>query len=772
MSKSNRALCGGRSSVLVLALGLAIVASLHPGAPRAQVTGISYTLTPMVEGIRFADDAALKSALFYGGKLGFGFGEYIELGGLYLFGPNAKTAFGNLTGFDDATTSLLRALPARSLDIHRFGGELKFNIGRGSVFPFVTLGTGALRFDPEGLNESKTIYLSGGLGLQFSRGDRYTIVLQATGLAYRYNPEAAFMSEDDLAAVGLGVDDFDLVDVRSFGASIGAKFYLGGRRPGKLSEMDRAFQSQFSRGWRGIDFRIEPASGEIDFDEALGYRRNHRFANLSAGIDLGSHAGLRAFYWRGVKDDAWTFDDVQAYGGELKLTFADGSGGLAPYFTVGGGYMDVLEGYAGNGFAPPESRPFAFGGVGLILPLGSALSLDAALRSILMSTAGVDNVSAPGSIETSTMFTVGLSFGLGGGRSRNVFGREMAASRVERKRLASELSGLELELESLRSRMDSMEAVAEGRLVPRADTAALRAVAKDAARDPRWVTLPVPEEGELYMRYGSPGGVSIETIEGEPVTYYIDPSTGALTLVSPSAVAKPAAPGVAASPASPTPAAIPRETAAPAAQAVPAAAVAGTESLESIVRRVLREERSAEAAAAPKPTAPVQEAPPAVIEAPKEKTIPVKETAALIDETSIEEAEPAEPSIRFAAISPLAGFSFNDPTQGLLGLRADFVHRTRPYRLAPEIIMGFGDDETTVNVNLNGLVDFGFGAFDRLYPYGGVGIGLLNGAELEFVLNLVLGSDIRIGTSTTFLEYVSQNFFDNNRILAGYRFDF
>ncbi len=768
-------------NALFLAAGFALVTSLSAGPVCAQVTGISYTLTPLAEGMRFENNAALKSSFFYGGKLGFGFGEFIELNGLYLFGPSVETELGNLSGYDDATAALLRGLPTRSLDIHRFGGELKFNIGRSTMFPFVTLGTGALRFEPEGLNESNTIYLSGGLGLQFSLRERYTVVLQATGLAYRYNPAAALMSEDDIAALGMAADDFDLVNVRDFGASIGVKFYLGGRRSGDLSDMDRAFQEQFRRGWRGIDFRLEPAGGEIDFDEALGYRRNHRFASLSVGIDLGAYAGLRAFYWRGIEDGSWTaFDDLQAYGGELKLAFADGSGSLAPYFMVGGGYIDVMTGYAGNGLALAEDRPFALGGIGLILPLGTALSLDAAVRSLIMSTAGVDNVSDPGSIETSTMFAVGISFGLGGGRRESVFGREMAASKIERERLSTEVSGLELKLNELRSRMDSMAAVAGGHLAPGVDSSALRGSVKGSPGGPRWVTLPVPEEGELYLRFGAPGGVSVETIEGEPLTYYLDPTTGTLMLAAPPSVEKPAAPGA-------VPAAAPQDarmpssgTAVPAGQASPTAAGApapsigaagpSVESLENIIRRVFREEHSSAAA---QPATPAREPAPLVIEVPAAEAAPAAELTAEGDaEIAIEEAAPRAPSTRFAGLSPLTGYNFDAPHQGLIGVRADFVHRAKPYRLVPELVMGFGDDKTTINFNLNGFYDLGVSLLERLHPYGGIGLGLLHRDELELVLNLVIGTDIQIGTSTLFLEYVNQDFFDNNRLLAGYRFSF
>ncbi|MFH0777056.1 MAG: hypothetical protein V2A71_00350, partial [Candidatus Eisenbacteria bacterium] len=160
-------------------LALFAVACVAQSNVQAQVTGISYTLSPIVEGVSFEDESGLKDAALFGGKLGFGFGEFIELNGLYVVGDPLRTDFGGLPGFDDATTVLLSHLPSRDTELHMVGGELKFNLGRSALLPFVTLGTGVVRFVPDDLNDSKVIYLRGGVGLQYSFRDRYAIVAQA-----------------------------------------------------------------------------------------------------------------------------------------------------------------------------------------------------------------------------------------------------------------------------------------------------------------------------------------------------------------------------------------------------------------------------------------------------------------------------------------------------------------------------------------------------------------------------------------------------------------
>jgi hypothetical protein len=812
MSRNRRALnCTSLLVGCVAVLSAFAICSFHPAA-EAQVSGISYTLAPVIEGISFNDNAALKSNVLFGGKLGFGFGEFVELNGLYLYGNNLETDFGGLSGFDDVTTALLDALPSRTTDVQQFGGELKFNIGRGSLFPFVTLGSGVVRFDPEGLNHSKAIYLSGGLGLQHTIENRYAFVLQVSTLSYRYNPAATLLSSADIAAVGLTPDDFDRVTVNNLSADVGVKFYVGGWPHGQMTDFDRALLEQL-RGGLWAAFRLEPSAGEIDSPELLGFRDNQRMLCLSTGIDVGPYAGLRGFYWRGASDDSWTeFDDLQAYGGELKLAFSNLGGGLTPYVTLGGGYMDVMDGYVGNGVVVPEDYPFALGGIGVVMPLGSAVSIDACLRSVLMSTVGVENVASPGDVESSSMFTVGVSFGFGGAArtSGGVFGREMAASKAERERIASEMTSMENQLVRLQSNVDSLSALAgkepEFRAEPAADIIEVSrgTPSPEAPLDEtRWITVPVPEEGEIYLRFGSPGGVSVETIEGEPAVYYFDPATGTIIPASP-------APGVAGG----------------------AAATAGLAltpgQVEEIVRRVVREERLPGVMPPPASEPEVPQALenlPAAAPAPIERPAPVAdaslrqlETAidvrmraietqlAQLRETTVAPARPApeqlagqpvvvqaptpsqpttrvvapstrlrplsEPSIRFVGVAPLTGYNLDQPHQGLVGVRADFIHRERPFRLAPELVMGFGDDEVTTNVNMNGIYDLGFAVLDRLYPYGGIGLGLLNRENLELVLNLVVGSDIRIERHTMFLEYMNQDFFDNNRLLAGYRFSF
>ncbi|MFH1754976.1 MAG: hypothetical protein ABIA59_04665 [Candidatus Latescibacterota bacterium] len=836
-------------AILIVIIALTVVCSM--GSPaKAQVTGISYTITPVVEGIRFADDAALKDAALFGGKLGFGFGEFIEINGLYLFGSNIKSDFGDIFAVDIATTELLRALPSRGMDLRRYGANLKFNMGRGGVFPFLTLGTGVLRFEPDHLNESESIYISAGLGMQYSLRDRYTVVAQVSNLSYRYNFFSSFLSEDDASALGVTADDFGLTDVNNLSASIGIQVYLGGRQTGKLSELDRALQEQLRGGLRGIALRVEPTAGEIDFADVFGLRNKQRFVGLAAGIDLGPLVGLRGFYWRGTPADSWTeFDDIQAYGGEIKFAFSDIGGSLTPYLLVGGGYMDVLNGYVGSGATAPEDHPFAVGGFGAVLPLGNSVNLDGSVQSVLMSSSGVDNVSSPNNIEANTMFMLGISFGLGGSSQTagSVFGREMAASYDDRRKLAADVTSQKEKLARAQTRIDSLATIISmqqrglglaGWMEPSSEAAAVRAqrlsltgvpqatgpdsalawqvpgatpllhpVGEEArSRETRWVTLPLPEEGELYLRFGRPGAVSVETITGDPLTYYMDPATGKLIPVSPAAAASAATPGIPverlqetirqplpaqALPAQPLAAEqqptqslpaqllpahqLPAEQASPQQATVPSGEAEVLQRLESsldtrfkLLEDRINNMREEQEAAGRLTSSQVSIEPQAAV-------TPAAEVRTGSQEPTSEEGTLAAPGTRlpskFNGVHVLTGYNASRPHQWLIGIRAEFKRANQSYRVLPEFVLGTGDGDTSINVNLNGIYDLGIGIVERAYPYAGLGIGLLDLGDLELVLNLIIGSDVRTQYGTFFLEYMNQDF-DNNRIYAGYQFNF
>ncbi|GIV58737.1 MAG: hypothetical protein KatS3mg042_1650 [Rhodothermaceae bacterium] len=551
-------------NLLLLAVTWLGLLAVRPLGVQAQVSGISYTLTPTIEHVEFDNESGLDNTQFYGGRVGFSFGEYVELSGLYLYTPEGRTRLGRLAVLQDRDPGLDLDLLARDVTMHRYGGQLKFNVGTGIVHPYLVVGTGIFRFEPDNLDASETIYLSGGAGIQYALDRRYTFTVGVEGLTYRHNA-ATLLSEADLSDLGLTRDDFTLERRTNLGVRAGFQVYLGGRRPGELTELDRAFEEQFSGGLRNLRLQVEPFWGQVDFDADLGFQNTQRMAGVFAGLDFGPYVGVRGFYWRGVQDgEIAKFVDLQAYGGEMKLAFSTSGQGLTPYLTLGGGVMDVFGDYQGNTTVVPEDQTFAMGGVGASLPLGETIRLHGSVRSLLMSTVDAEQVSDPNQIQTSFMYSAGLSFSLGrkAPSAGALIGEEISRTRAEamtaQERLAAELAERERAIRRAEARIDSLAMLlAEAqqgnaaamerlrgelrrdslRVAGTPDTAAV-ATRRPAAAATRtseaaagagkreYVTLPVPEEGELYVRYGRPGGVSVESLTGDALL--IDPLTGAI----------------------------------------------------------------------------------------------------------------------------------------------------------------------------------------------------------------------------------------------------
>jgi len=280
----------------------------------AQVSGISYTLSPTAEYSLWNDKAGLENSLLAGGKVGFGFGEFFELRGNYMQSINGKTNFSrfDLPNYSDSL------FVARDAKIVRWGGDVKANIGKGKLLPFVTLGTGIQSIQLDTFDANKQIYVSVGAGVKLSLADRYTLVLEAKNTAYRYN-SINLLTGEDIMTFDLNSEDFVTENLNNWSIGASLQFYLGGRKPGELSALDKAYFDAFSGGFSSIAGTVEPMAGRIQFHESLPYRDTW-MAGANAGIDLGPYVGLRGFYWRGIEDGELTsFDKLAMYGGEVRM---------------------------------------------------------------------------------------------------------------------------------------------------------------------------------------------------------------------------------------------------------------------------------------------------------------------------------------------------------------------------------------------------------------------------------------------------------------------
>ena len=702
-------------------------------------------------------------------------------------------------------------LPVQEVDIQRYGGDIRLNLGSGSVFPFIRAGTGLVRFQPENRDGStRNIYLLGGAGLQLSGADRYAFSVSVEDFAYRYNPATTFFSARDLAAVGLSADNFNQTTVQNLSVRASLSLYLGGRRAGSLSDIDREFQRQFSGGLSGLSLVVEPFYGRLNFNEAFNYR-DQTFVGGEAGFDLGPLVGLRGFYGRGVpKDDPTDFQDIQMYGGDVRLRLSEGRG-IVPFVSVGGGYLDVLDEYgteeaaeAGNQNA--EDRPFALAGGGVELLLSPRLRGVAEVRGMAMSTEDEEDLSQPDNVYVSPFFRAGLSFGLGGDAGDDIEVVRQSRLEEELAQAREEAAEREAELreEIARAREEGNEAAAQRLEVERARMQGMarnqgQTVTRNEAGEPvllgngevrtaqgdRIVTIPLPEQGELYVRYGDPGGVSIETTADGGQT--VQPSGRTITQGMSDAEI--------------------REIVRQSIQQSMNGRDMNAQDMEDLERRlnsrlddldddiddndndvdedriiralrlledrILAEIRALRTEVSARP----------VVDESGQVVSPVSPTSPVVtDRDGVLGVDYVDE--RSFSLSPTIGLQFGDASGAVVGLQGNY--RTgRSFFYIPEILIGVaGDDSFAANADIAfPLRDYGFGS-----PYIRTGLGFVNVSDDEnedtfdddaeddggtsITFNLGIGANLRAGGGKFFADFTSGNFGAYNRLTAGYRFSF
>ena len=498
--------------LLALGLGVVLGALVAARPATAQFRDVGYTLEPGVQGIFEDAPGAFESSPLYGGALGLSFGRYFQASAEYFLNTGVPTDFSNV--------GRLQGLVNRDTEVRRLGTRLRFNLYDRRVIPYLTVGSGVMQFDPDGAERTRTIYGTVGGGVTFSAYDRYRISLGGEIMHYRYDPVATFLGPTGAQNFETGTQ---LVTSPALTASLA--LYLGGRSLEEQTDVDQALQEQFGGGGflRGVQLYVNPFHGRIEFNDALGFPKDQNLSGVNAGVSLGPFVGLRGFYWRGRKGTLVTdnltggFEELQMYGGELKLRLNLARGrGFVPYAKVGGGYLDVLGGYSGDipeSTSPPEDRFFGMGGIGLEVPLTQSVKFSGGARGLVMDNPNTVEAGDPGDLYGSLMYTAGIEFRLGGGgRTDRPTPRpqpEPVLARADMPRAEGDTTS---ENEQLQARVDSLEQAvqtlqggslsAKGR--PASDTT--RRMAPPAGQrsnlSDRTMTVPVPESGEIYIRFG------------------------------------------------------------------------------------------------------------------------------------------------------------------------------------------------------------------------------------------------------------------------------
>ena len=302
----------------------------------------------------------------------------------------------------------------------------------------------------------------------------------------------------------------------SIGAAIGIPLGLN------TNDRERNASQSVQWGLSGASLTLEPFAGRLTFDKkqssATGTTagttvlRDQELAGLRAGIDLGRYVGVRAFYWRGTDKDFKRAESLRSWGGEMQFRL-NSSPGLTPFLLAGAAKLDFKQDDSTARAQRSEDKVSLILGGGVSLPLGERFALNAAARDYMYGRGnGADSVSSPSDLRHNWMYTVGLRVSIAGKS-----GSRAAERSVERQRsMGAQMRADSIEWAANRAAMmdgrmmrDSMMII-NGRLT-RVDTTAMNrmrmaSMGSDSTMraTARVIMLPVPDVGELYVRYGSP----------------------------------------------------------------------------------------------------------------------------------------------------------------------------------------------------------------------------------------------------------------------------
>lgn len=434
------------------------------------------------------------------------------------------------------------------------------------------------------------------------------------------------------------------------------------------------------------------------------------FAGVRLGLDLADWAGIRGFYWRGLNDDHNGVSPIQSYGAEAQLNLNSGRG-VTPFLVAGVGRVDFMEGFTSLDGTQPGDKDAAILGGGARFDLGR-VGLMAAARSYLFQAS--DSLSDD--LRSNLQLTAGLTFRLGSAGTRR----------------AAPVSPT-----VVRRTPDTVYVAREGTVERRRDD-----------DDQRFVTIPIPREGEIYLRYGPADSAGVNRRPS--------PGAGAVTAGQMEQLRR--------------------------------QVLADLEPLlrdlmaaeRAEMRQLVRAELARIGAAALTPEAEQR-----LLENLEARVaLRVREGVARTEAA----ARPSRPgfSPRLREWRAYTGGNLDRPRQFLAGARVDLgpLNPSNPsVRLAPELAIGGGQGGVSAlvagNVQLDlSAVNIG-GAALQPYAYGGLGVLVLSDpnpgrAGTEAVLNLGYGVNFpvpgRDGGPRLFLEHQGIDLFDLNRVLIGIRF--
>ncbi len=489
---SQRALNAARL-VLVSAMVTATSATVH-----AQQVGVS--VLPGAQRVQWSKDLPFDDDYMYGGRVALRFGKWVELQPFYFFrdglgldSTRAVSVFGPLSA-------------GKEVDIKHYGSSLQFNLGDAAFVPFARISAGVLRLEPDSAARQDRITMGAGGGVRFGFAGLNAEVY-AEQMGFRMNPGSLFGADTTLASNPMTLRNF------VYGAAVTIPLSTMRDDEGNAG------------GLSGSSAPLEPFVGRLRYAGEHGLP-DLELAGVRAGIDFSPVFGIRGFYWRGLNDDRDGPAPVAGYGGEGQFNLSTGAG-LSPYLIVGAGQIDYKDDFVDSLGVSRVDKTALILGAGASFRLTDRLRINGAVRDYVMTVdENLDDVATTGDLTHNTMITAGLTISFGGKstpssaqreRERDEELRELRAERDRAERMRDPRDRMmDRDSMMMRDRMLERERMMDrdarvGRMmqdsvrVYRDSTVIMsRPSMRGGSPDVQWITIPVPSQGEIILRYGLP----------------------------------------------------------------------------------------------------------------------------------------------------------------------------------------------------------------------------------------------------------------------------
>ena len=430
-------------------LAIATLLTLLLPTPRGlHAQGLSVRVASEASAVRWEEEVGMEDAAFLGGGLSLGFGRYVTLRGSYRTAGTLGTAF-SASGYRPFDSSLRENRVKASL----WSSGVLLRLGNRRVAPVLGAEGGVLELKPEGRERTRQIQVGFGGGLNL----RLTPWLDGQVLVenVRLRLDRSLLAPADAVPVA----DPER-DVTRSAIGLSASFGLrasGGRSSERADQVDQEFGRLLSGDAETLMLPLEAQAGLLRFDDAFGLD-DQPTVGLRTGLDLGPYFGVRGQVFKGVTDGFGDFRGIWGWTGELQFNVGKVTG-ASPYLLLGMGQTRFSDDYRLETGIDLADQTALVAGAGLGVPLDDRTRLTVALRDHITTSGTLDQASSTSDLRH--------SFSLSGGISVLLFGRREARHEP---------------------------------VVPRAEEA-------DSGdyRSGRLLAIPVPKEGEVYVRYG-PGG--------------------------------------------------------------------------------------------------------------------------------------------------------------------------------------------------------------------------------------------------------------------------